>query len=1227
MQNEKKFLNIPFTTFASITGLLASVSGIIVITGWITGITGLKTFGLIGVTMKVNTAVCFLLAGLALFFLQRDNRRLNNLLSRLFAAFVVLLGLLTIFQYVFSVNIGIDEFLFREPENAVDTVHPGRMAPNTALNFVLLGIVLFALSFRKMGKSLLILFLFVVAFSISIIGLFGYAAGLTELTGLAAYTKMAVNTSAIFIILSTGIFFTMYSNKKAPAAIEYKLLSGLTVAFVLIIIGSIISLSSIQSLVSAFDSVQHTQKVKEELGQAMSGFNEYVSSGRGYLISGDEKYLEQWTQAGENISKRLNNLRGLTLDNPKQQELLISLSQLVKERIDFSDLLVNTYKTKGREAAYAIFATLKGQNISDKITAIISQMTAEENRLLSERNPHESNKVKDTLLIIILNLGVQLILLAFIFVFVKIDVTGRRRAEESLKRLNEELEERVKERTAQLKQSEEKFYKAFHTIPDTIVISRSDEGRILEVNDAFILTTGYTREEAIDHTVIELGLWSDTGARNEFIALLNEKGSLHGFEARFKIKDGSILDCLVSSDNIKLAEEPYVLSVIRDVTERKKADDALQESQELFRKTLDLGVVGMATTHPYTYYFLSANRHLCKMTGYTEEELLQKTWAEITFPKEKVDEDADNLEKLLSGELNGYVMEKQYQHKDGHMIDITLSVQGVRKKDGAIDYILILIDDITERKKAVEEIRNLNAGLEKKVEERTRQLEEINMALIEAKTGAEQANLAKSEFLANMSHEIRTPMNAVLGYTELLSSTITDQTQKDYVNSIKSSGKSLLTLINDILDLSKIEAGKLELEYDYADTSSFFSEFERIFSLRMSEKGLRFILEITSGTPAGIYIDEVRVRQIVFNLLGNAVKFTSEGYIKLKVFTENPQKMHHSNKKTEELIDLIIEVQDTGIGILKELQEAIFEPFIQERDNKYHGGTGLGLAITRRLTSLMNGTISVQSAPGKGSTFTVRIPEMPYLSDFSKAGVDIQINPSEIEFEEAVILIADDVEHNRSYLRDALIDTRLKVFEAKDGIEAYKLAKEIVPDLIIADIRMPKMDGFGLLNKIKNDRKLKHIPVIAYSASVLKDQKERIHKSDFAGLLVKPVKVAELFLELMNILPYKSTRTAEPDKQLSEVDFAGEINNIPGLIDSLETGFYTTWKTFAVRQPIGEIRDFGKNLMQLGMDHNSAIITCYGKDLTGAADSFNIEAILNLIKKYPGIVAGLKDKR
>ena len=536
-----------------------------------------------------------------------------------------------------------------------------------------------------------------------------------------------------------------------------------------------------------------------------------------------------------------------------------------------------------------------------------------------------------------------------------------------------------------------------------------------------------------------------------------------------------------------------------------------------------------------------------------------------------------------------------------------------------------------------DELRSLNERLEDLVEERTKELKkneekilafnaELEQRIQERTAQLDAANKAKSEFLANMSHEIRTPMNAVLGYAELLGFMLEDSTQRNYIESIKSSGRSLLTLINDILDLSKIEAGKLELQFEFVNTNSFFSEFERIFSLRTSDKGLKFILEISSGTPAGIYIDEARVRQIILNLIGNAIKFTEEGSVRLKVYSENPQIVSYSKDKTEEFIDLMIEVSDTGIGISREMQSEIFNPFVQAQgqDVRKYGGTGLGLAITYRLVQLMNGTIELESELNRGSLFRIRIPEVSYLRDIEKRSEDIKFDTNDIVFEKATIIVADDVEHNRKYLIDALSKTNIKIVEAEDGEKAFNLAKKIIPDLLITDIRMPVLDGFSLLNKLKNDDALKHIPVIAYSASVMKAQKDRIRESEFSGLLIKPVQISELFNELMNNLPYKSTKISGIEKSLSETDLINEISDLPGLINSLETNFKDTLKTFEIRQPIGEIKIFGDQLIKLGDNHNAIVISELGKDLFAAAGSFNIEAILNLIRKYPVTVELLK---
>jgi PAS domain S-box-containing protein len=653
----------------------------------------------------------------------------------------------------------------------------------------------------------------------------------------------------------------------------------------------------------------------------------------------------------------------------------------------------------------------------------------------------------------------------------------------------------------------------------------------------------------------------------------------------------------------------------RILIEKKAAELLFKENEEKLQSIFRVAPVGIGLV--VDRVFMEVNDTFCKMTGYTTKELIGKNAEMIYATNEENERVGIEKYRQIIDKGTGSV-ETRFKCKDGKILNIFLSSTTLDKNDPAKG-ITFTVMDITERKRAEEALLKHRNHLEELINERT---EELN----KAKKEAEEANKAKSEFLANMSHEIRTPMNAVLGYAELLGFMLEDKTQRDYLESIKSSGRSLLTLINDILDLSKIEAGKLELQFEYVNSQSFFSEFERIFSLRLSEKGLKFILDISSGTPSGIYIDDARLRQIILNLIGNAVKFTEKGSIRLKVYTENPQIINYSNGKAEEFIDLIIEITDTGIGISKEMQEDVFDPFVQgqEQNVKKYGGTGLGLAITQRLVQLMNGTIDLDSKVNKGSSFKIKIPGVSYLRDFDKRTAEIQLNPAEIVFEKATIIVADDVEHNRKYLIDALKNANIKIVEAGDGQQAFSLAKKIVPDLIITDIRMPILDGFGLLKKLKSDDLLKHIPVIAYSASVMKAQKDRIRESEFTGLLIKPVQVTELYLELMNNLPYKSTKAHGTEHSVPDIDLFQEISDLPGLIHSLDTNIKDVWMTFQNRQPIDEILDFGNQLIKLGNDHNALVIKEYGEELVSATESFNIEAIMNLIRKYSRLVELLR---
>jgi PAS domain S-box-containing protein len=630
----------------------------------------------------------------------------------------------------------------------------------------------------------------------------------------------------------------------------------------------------------------------------------------------------------------------------------------------------------------------------------------------------------------------------------------------------------------------------------------------------------------------------------------------------------------------------------RDITRQKVAEQELRRSEAWFSKTFYASPSGNAISRICDGRFIDVNNAACLLYGHSREQLIGHTSVELGM--------FDSATRaILVSELKAQgrlrSRELTLNTGTGEKRDVLFSWEPI--EFGEEDCAIATILDISDRK----------------------QLETERIS----KEVAVQANLAKSEFLANMSHEIRTPMNAVIGYSELLAATEIDPLQKNYIDSIKSSGKGLLTIINDILDLSKIEAGKLELEYDFISPTYFFSEFEKLFSFKIIEKGLTFLTEISPDIPQGIYVDESRLRQIVFNLIGNAIKFTSKGFIRLKVYTENPSIINYSTSKSEDVVDLVIEVEDSGIGISKGLQDKIFDPFVQERDFKNFGGTGLGLAISRRLALLMQGNLTLSSELGKGSIFKLKIPETSYLNEFSSSSANIEVNPSEIIFEKSVLLIIDDVEHNRKYLKDALRNTNINIIEAENGVVGLQLAKNVIPDLIITDIRMPYMNGFELLDNIKSEESTMHIPVLAYSASVLKAQKEKIYNSKFEGLLIKPLRVSELYSELMKNLKYRKSGVYPPEKE-EVVSVYDNIVDLQALISALDSHFLKIWKGFSLRQPVGEVKIFGDDLIELGRKHCSDRIVNYGTELRDSAVNFNIESIMKLLKGFPVLVQEIK---
>ncbi|MCP5101733.1 MAG: response regulator, partial [bacterium] len=491
------------------------------------------------------------------------------------------------------------------------------------------------------------------------------------------------------------------------------------------------------------------------------------------------------------------------------------------------------------------------------------------------------------------------------------------------------------------------------------------------------------------------------------------------------------------------------------------------------------------------------------------------------------------------------------------------------------------------------------------------------------KENAEMANQAKRLFLANMSHDIRTPLTSVVGHTELLLPLITDKKQRSYLENIKASSKTLKELIDSAIYMSKLVTQKLELKIAPANIYTIFNEIRSTFAFQVHRKHLEYITRIAPAVPQYLDLDRVRLKEIVIHLIDNALRYIDKGYIKQTVKAEN------FDRYSGQFVDLTIIVEDSGAGIPPENQERLFEPFerLVDKDRKEQDGVGLGLSIAKGILQLMNGEISLQSTPGKGSTFTVFLKKVPVASD--QLGVDDNemFDYSSIDFDRQKILIADDEEDNRKIIACYIEETNLRVFEAGDGQEALEVAKKHKPDLILMDMTMPVMNGLEAAEKIKQHPNLKNIPVFALTAdrTCLDDQDK--DKKPFDHYLFKPISKARLFCELANFL---KTKTAEEAPEAQQTGDFGSFNltaenkkRIPEILEKLDESM-ELWDNICNANNFNEFINFGITIKETGEKYSLEPLTNFGHTVIVEAESYNIKALKTILNQYPVLVENFK---
>lgn len=729
------------------------------------------------------------------------------------------------------------------------------------------------------------------------------------------------------------------------------------------------------------------------------------------------------------------------------------------------------------------------------------------------------------------------------------------------------------------------------------IVEADMQGCFTRINQKFCEIVGYSEAELIGKPFAEITHPDDLAADHANVhRLVNGECSTFTMEKRYIHKNGHWIWVVLSVSIVKnQPDDQFFIGVVQDISDRKRTEQALRQSEQRFRTLFE------ATPNPIQGYnrhreVIFWNQASEALYGYSREEALGQPVEALIIPPEQHDLLIPVTDAWIAGEgdplPNG---ELELQHKDGFRLTVHSSHVMLTNLEGEAEMYCIDID-LRELKQAQVMLQQANTQLELRVEERTAELRQ-------AKEAAEAANRAKSVFLANMSHELRTPLNGILGYAQILQrgSSLSAEDQRG-LEVIYQCGEHLLDLINDLLDLAKIEAQKLELSPQTIHFGNFLASVTRMCRLKAEQKGLEFVAEFSSQLPVSVQVDTKRLQQILLNLLSNAIKFTDTGTVKLQVERVDVE------GGSDAADSIRFRVHDTGVGISPDQLETIFLPFEQVGHTARQAeGTGLGLAISRTLVRMMGGELLVKSHVNRGSLFQFDLP----LSRLATPDLPVLSAPltnhSIIGFEGATrkILIVDDHWTNRAILIDLLQPLGFTLMEAANGLEALQQAATFYPDLIITDLRMPVMDGWAMTQQLRTNRLLQSIGVIAVSALPFQQIEQQCHEAGCDDFIAKPIQAEVLFDKLKLHLQLEWIYASAPSEAVQGISVSPSSSLVPPSAIELSQLYDLVQK--------GRILRLAQQAEELKRDPR---LVPFASELIQFAENFEVEKLLHFISQF-----------